>query len=249
VDAARILNKRLPLDLLVQAAASPKLPEHLRDGIALAAWTRAVILGDAIAANQLGQRLRDSVPKLAPHIAVYDKEPSAEGKKFTGAFAILHFPALRPYVDPSEGRAAQVDGIDNLRDNWWCPDVGARIGVTNFEKTWYNNSTQDNAPYAPDQELPIPGFLSPEQEKLAGAQWRKLSQIGTGPNYLAGVVLSYAKGHPGDPRVPEALHLSVYATRYGCVDKQTTRFSREAFTLLHQRYPKSSWAKKTKYWF
>jgi hypothetical protein len=49
--------------------------------------------------------------------------------------------------------------------------------------------------------------------------------------------------------VPEALHIAVTSTRYGCTDKDTGRWSKAAFQLLHKRYPKSEWAKKTPYWF
>ena len=69
------------------------------------------------------------------------------------------------------------------------------------------------------------------------------------PNYLAQQVIDWAKGHPDDKRVPEALHLAVRATRYGCTNKLTTNHSKKAFDLLHQRYPKSEWARKTKYHF
>ena len=48
-------------------------------------------------------------------------------------------------------------------------------------------------------------------------------------------------------RVPEALHLAVRATRYGCTDDETGQWSSKAFQLLRRRYPKSEWAAKTKY--
>lgn len=47
--------------------------------------------------------------------------------------------------------------------------------------------------------------------------------------------------------MPEALALSVRATRFGPGDADTTTWSKTAFTLLHQRYPKSEWTKKTPY--
>jgi hypothetical protein len=46
--------------------------------------------------------------------------------------------------------------------------------------------------------------------------------------------------------VPEALHLLVRATRFGTPD---SAISRRAYTRLHERYPGSSWAKKTPYFF
>ena len=67
--------------------------------------------------------------------------------------------------------------------------------------------------------------------------------------YFAPVVLDWAKTHPDDPRVPEALHYFVRATRYGCVDKSIGPYSRQAFDLLHKKYPASEWTKKTPYWY
>jgi hypothetical protein len=54
---------------------------------------------------------------------------------------------------------------------------------------------------------------------------------------------------PKDPRAPEALHLAVNANRYGCTGKQTGQLSKQAFDLLHRRYPASPWAAKTKFWY
>lgn len=82
----------------------------------------------------------------------------------------------------------------------------------------------------------------------AQQEWQKLSKIGAAPMYFAPVVLGWAKAHPDDPRVPEALHYFVRATRYGCVDKSIGPHSREAFDLLHRKYSKSEWTKKKPYW-
>jgi outer membrane protein assembly factor BamD (BamD/ComL family) len=62
-------------------------------------------------------------------------------------------------------------------------------------------------------------------------------------------VIQWANSHPADPRVPEALHLAVKTTRYGCTDKDSARWSKAAFDVLHNKYPNSPWTKKTPYWF
>ena len=49
--------------------------------------------------------------------------------------------------------------------------------------------------------------------------------------------------------VGEALHLVVRATRYGCLDADSGNYFRRAFTLLHKRYPRDPWTRKTPYWF
>jgi hypothetical protein len=58
----------------------------------------------------------------------------------------------------------------------------------------------------------------------------------------------WAKAHPDDSRVPEALHLAVRTTRY-TNGAHTTTFPKQAFVLLHTRYPKSPWTAATPYWY
>ena len=69
------------------------------------------------------------------------------------------------------------------------------------------------------------------------------------PDYLEPTVLAWAKAHPDDPRVPEALHLAVTAGHLSCSTGRTAEYSKQAFTMLHKSYPNSEWAKKTKYWY
>jgi len=93
-----------------------------------------------------------------------------------------------------------------------------------------------------------PEFLKASQS-LAGREASALHALGTGPNYLCRTVIDFATTNPADARVPEALHLAVKSTRYGCIDAETGRWSKAAFDLLHRRYPNTTWAKETKYWF
>ncbi len=86
-------------------------------------------------------------------------------------------------------------------------------------------------------------------KKAAQQEMDRLVSLGAAPNYLAAQVLAWAKKHPEDPRVPEALHRAVRATRVGCRDNDTARYSKLAFQFLHHQYPDSEWAKKTRYWY
>ena len=76
-----------------------------------------------------------------------------------------------------------------------------------------------------------------------------LQALGSAPNYLCRMAIDWTEKNPNDPRSPEALHLAVRSTRYGCTDKDTGRWSRAVFDLLHRRYPNTTWANNTKYWF
>ena len=68
-------------------------------------------------------------------------------------------------------------------------------------------------------------------------------------NYLCSEAIAWARAHPEDARVPEALYLAVEATHYGPADEASHAFSRQAFDLLHRGYANSEWAKKTRYWY
>ena len=80
-------------------------------------------------------------------------------------------------------------------------------------------------------------------------EWNDLVQKEAAAVWLGNQTLSYARKHPEDPRVPEALHLVVRATRYACGYADDGNISKSAFMLLHKKYPNSEWTKKTPYWF
>jgi hypothetical protein len=101
----------------------------------------------------------------------------------------------------------------------------------------------------PDGKASPPRFLNDAEKRAAAQERRKLAALPTAPNYLSAAAIAWAKRSPDDPRVPEALHLAVRTTRYGCVDDRSGPLSKEAFRLLHSRYPKSKWTRNTPYWF
>ena len=77
---AAILNQRMPLALLAQAAQSSLLPPNLRDALLVSTWTRATILQDSNTVQTLGQELGQRVPALQSYVASYaaaDRRPSS----------------------------------------------------------------------------------------------------------------------------------------------------------------------------
>ena len=185
-------------------------------------------------------------PALQPYVKQYEQAQTPEERRFASAFAILHFPGLRPFVDAAYPRTTPFQEIDDYRDNWWCQDMGNRAGDVNWVK---NFSYDDGQPVQKSPAMPFPAFLGTAERQRAASEWQRLSSYGTAARALPRIVIEWAKQHPEDTRVPEALHLAVRATRYGCEDGKPNPLSREAFTILHQNYPKSEWAKKTPFWF
>jgi hypothetical protein len=253
-DVAAKLNQRTPLALLTKAAQSRLLPANLRQALLVSTWSRAAILGHSAGALELGHRLGPDIPLAAKYLSEYDASPDESSREFAAVFTMMHFPGMRPYVTAGVLRETPLAKIDNYRDNWWGEDVGGHVGRQNFANGCGAWSTWREGNVAAEQSAPTltpesPSFLSPTERTAADGEWQRLRQIGPAPNYFGQVVLAWAKAHSDDPRVPEALHLVVRSSRYGCNNRETSRFSREAFELLHRQFGKSEWATKTPHWF
>jgi hypothetical protein len=227
-DATRIMNERLPLSVLKEATLKKVLPDYLRQRVALAAWTRAALLEDSEQSRALAPVVSGFYPELKPYLDPYLLASTAQERKVTALYILLKFPALRPLVDPITGQtmSRNLSKIDNYRGNWWCA-----------QETKDSSSTDSIH------------FLNATQEAAGKREHDQIAALGSAPNYLSRQAVEWAKRSPSDSRVPEALHLAVRSTRYGCTDKQTGRLSKAAFDLLKTRYASSPWAKKTKYWF
>ena len=258
LPVAAAFDLRTPLQLLALAAQGNTLPANLRQALLLATWSRAAILGDNTQAVALGKSLGQVVPSTAQYMSDYAAAKDSGAREFAAVFAMLHFPGMRPYVNQGILRETALEKIDDYRDNWWCKDFESLFKVPNDENsyTYLSYTQQVGIPVnqagssAPPSAAPAwPGFLSQSQRSSAEAEWKQLSQIDGAPNFFGKVVIAWARSHPNDPRVPEALHLVVRSTRYGCGDDDTGQFSLDAFDLLHIRYPKSEWTKKTPLWF
>jgi hypothetical protein len=232
-DSVAILNRQTPLRLLVEATSSMKLPANLRQDVTLAAWVRSVVLDDKASATALAQHLPESIRKV-----------SGTSTGFPAVLAILQNPGLRPYLEPGVSRLASYSYRDPFRDNWWCH---------NWQTQYYTSEQQRQKLNEPK---PV-SFLSADEQKTAEAEYQRLMQLPCAPTDLGQRILDYAKSHPSDPNVPEALALTVRATHFGSnewsPDKDAVAWNsavcKAAFQLLHQRYPQSPWTAQTPYYY
>ena len=227
--------------MLKEAVRSDVLPAGPRRDLAQAAWLRAALLSDTTTADELVPVLSRLVPEISELLNTYRTTTPPDEKKFAAIYAWLKAPGLEPVIDAGLGRETPLHQQDSYRDNWWCssylpPATDEEEGRKMVEFTALTNA-------AP------PRFLTPSEVERGATEWSALKALGTAPNYITRQVIQWANGHPDDPRVPEALHLAVKTTRYGCTDKDSSRWSKAAFDLLHRKYPTSPWTKKTPYWF
>jgi tetratricopeptide (TPR) repeat protein len=242
VDFTHPMNTAVPLELWNEAARGDVLPRSLQSEIARTGWARAVVLGDKTA-RPLAERTRELNPAWAAAVTDYLKQTDPAAAKFTAVFWMLRTPGMTVELRNGLGRTTAPARIDDLRDNWWqVVTLPAEPG-----DGWPRPQAMDLYPY---NAMGPSGFLAAAQKTAGEEQAQRLKEsAGNAVNYLCAAAIAWAKAHPQDPRVPEALHLAVRATRYGVTDKESSGFSKEAFELLHRKYPGSTWAKQTKYWF
>jgi len=90
-------------------------------------------------------------------------------------------------------------------------------------------------------------LLSETEAKIVTKEQEAIETLGPSVDFHCNNILAHAEAHPDDSRVPEALHLAVQLTRTnsGCGSEEKTKLSKRAFQLLHKRFPKTDWAKKT----
>lgn len=218
--AAGAINRFASLAQLAELQRDARLPERYRRELALIGFLRAALKGKAKEAAGFAAAAVAIEPDLQPLFAEWRAAPDADRQKFAAALLMLRQPGLSIDLWPTWGRNTPLEEMDSGRQNWWC------------------DATE--LPADSDRPTFLQGKEAPED---AGFGWL------SGPNHVGRMVLDYAKKYPDDPRLPEALHRTVRATRFGCFGSPFGEVSKGAFELLHKRFPKSEWAAKTKYWF
>ncbi|MFN7996343.1 MAG: hypothetical protein U0Q18_22215 [Bryobacteraceae bacterium] len=246
LDATRVLNRATPFRLLKRAALEASLPPELKNEALMTAFTRGLMLGEDL--SEIAKELGTAEPGIAAHTTEYLNESSDERRRFAAAFLLLHRPEARPYFASGITRQSRPGKLDPYRDNWWCPtDVQMELDSrANTTSRWYMATPNLLQRSAADD---MPEFLGGNASTEATQEMDKLGKLSAATDFLGGIVLFYAKAHPGDTRIPEALYWPVRAGHYGCADTNTWKTTREAFRVLQLRYPKTSWAKRTPTWF
>jgi hypothetical protein len=159
----------------------------------------------------------------------------SEQARFAALFIMLRIPSLSPWLWSSEYRTPNFAAPHYLGEVY-----GHSSGC------WHNSN-------APPTREPSPAtlrFLTSDQRLVAEREWKQIHAAESwGATYLARQTVDWARKHPDDPRLPEALHRAVQASRYRCTDANTGKYSKQAFDLLHGQYPESKWTARTKYWY
>ena len=240
-DAATLINHQVPQRLLTEAALDSTLPAPIQREFLMTAFTRAALLD--LEASALAQTLGTVDPKLTPLTKRYLDAPTPEDRRFAAAFLLLHQPEANPLIGAGITRDTAPGRLDSYRDNWWCPLD--KLPDAKRPGYWFERFEESR----PARPTLAPAFLSPQDLAETTAEHRRLATQPSSIDFLGGAVLAYAATHPNDPRLPEALHLTVRGARVSCSGKDSWKTTRAAFRLLHAHFPNSTWARKTQTWW
>jgi hypothetical protein len=235
---ARALSDQLPLASALALLREGRSSPRARAELAKAAWTKAVLLESWAQARALTPFLPQALrPAAAKALA-----GTGPRLRFQAALCLLDWPGLRPALEAGFGRQlvwnAEKTGSDPLaqsdalRDNWWC---GGKATA----------ALSQGVPPA----LTVPG-LGETERRAAREEKARLDRVPTAQVWFGQSILPFARAHPRDDRVPYALHRFIRTTRIPqCPAPVMTGLGREAFNLLHRRYPQSPWTRKTPFYF
>lgn len=230
-DSAAFFNSRMPIAELRKAAESQALPPYLREMVLPAAWIRAVVLYDQKDELPLAKEISQTSLNYGSSFVKYLNAKNETEREAYRLLTILSYPILDIDVGYGTGRGTTgATEIDSFRGNWWCSEFVDP----------YDESTGF---------IPEPQFLSAADREKASAEIALMKKSGNSATYLTRRTIKFAQANPRNPLTPQLLHLAVRSTRYGCTDGNTGTYSKQAFEILHSRYPKSKWTAQTPYWF
>jgi hypothetical protein len=239
-DSAYVLNYLAPLAKLNYAAHSRLLPAWSAADVALAGWTRAFMLNDMNTVRELAPIVARAHPDWQASL-VPETGDQADRWKFQAALLIARHHQFQPTVRVNYRTDLNTSG------SWWCP-VETQPAAPGQGDTLEIHSISWHLPVV---FAPLKQVFAQEDRDDRSRELSELHEKGSTEMFLAPIIFQWAKAHPDDPQVPEALHRLVVVTRYGCRngDPAIGQISRSAFDWLHKQYPKDRWTAQTPYWF
>jgi len=265
-EGGQELLNLLSTDALARLAAREELPRPLRARFARVAWARLYALRRRIP-EQLDRRMRALNPEIT---AGWTSRPGARPGNRPLLLDVLRSPGLNIVIADHQrgsGESAgysdapdltRIDTFEHSDNNWWCAWQPQRHSLRAAAAMYDSFLAPDEERWSERDPLAAAGAPAALGPLLASSfLWRSrdeaelaaLSAIPSAPETLAYTAIAW-RGSGSGAHQDEALALAVRATRYGC-QRQGGHgaWSRAAHAILHQRFPTSPAAARTRWWF
>lgn len=216
-------------DMIVLARASA-LDAVTRSRLASGAWMRADLLAKPALALEALAVLEPLASVLKDDIANYRNARSPAERRHLMLLTALSF-RLSPNMAENSWPIEAVEKDDVAASNWCA-----------FKA---DTATNASTPFP----WRLPAMPATGERELAASELSKLSALKTSTGFIGDHILKRARLQPADPDLPWLLHVVVASTRGGCRDQDASLMSREAFNLLHKRFPDNEWTRKTRFYY
>ncbi|MEA3015511.1 MAG: hypothetical protein QOI38_233 [Sphingomonadales bacterium] len=265
-EGGQELLNLLSTNALARLAAREELPRPIRARFARVAWTRLYALR-----RRIPERLDRQMRALNPEItAQWTSRPGARADSRPLLLDVLRSPGLNIVIADHQRTSSEsasyvgapdlvrIDTFEHSDNNWWCAWQPQRHSLRAAAAMYDSFLAPDEERWNDRDPLAAagaPAALGPllrssylwnarDEAELAG-----LAAIPSAPQRLAEAAVAW-RGSGSRDHQDEALALAVRATRYGC-QRQGGHgaWSRAAHALLHQRFPTSPAAARTRWWF
>ncbi len=249
-DTAVLLNQRLPVRVLAEAALSSTLPPNLRFQVAQSAWTRAVLLDKPEIARSVAPVLINCRSAWKPVLDGYAAASTPETRHLAGLFAMMRFASTEPFVREGEQRPEGFATYSEYRDNWWCgntSETGSDGKPVPLDDP-HHRSQLFGRPVVTTAVVPDPPFVTAADRAEGSAEIAALQEIPGAPDYFAREALANFRAHPGDPENSELLGQAERVVRNGCRTDATKELNHQLFTAVQTNFPNSPWAKRYTTW-
>ena len=185
-DAAYGMATFMPLPMMAQVVLAPGLPPNIKRDLALAVWTRAVLLDDAATARRWRKRLRRSfrsMPRIGKPIAT---PPAPRPERSRRRSSCSSLPAARARI-PIRARLH----VPARRDR------ASSAALRAVDDTPISNHDNVTSPACGDCALPVPliapPFITDWDKQIARTQSERLGKLPGGLAWLGAIVIPWAR--------------------------------------------------------
>jgi hypothetical protein len=217
---------------------------------------RSKLLGQE---SGLDDALVNSYPSLKKLMAAYKAAPTTEARRFSLAWLVINTWGMTPYLEAGISRhGTSIGDWDSLNENFWLPLAPLGSEKPSPDKAAISEPWGSQQFYgAEPMRAILKSYCQPVlRTLLSAASQRQLEAERRAiwnnhpSRFLGEPILAWANSHPHDSRVPEALYHLVKLPRWSIRRSAVgSKYSRQAFIVLHRQYPNSSWAKKADCWY
>ena len=237
-EGALWMDRGLAVRDMLALAQALKTPSPWRSRLAVAAWMRADLLGDAAGATEASTLVEQFVPSLKPVTTRYRAQPGAPERRHLLLMAALRH-NLSPDIlggNPDADATWPLQKPDEISAGMWC-----RIGA---------DDAADYFPSAIGKTLPpLPAPVVSGDPARRDVERKRLFDLHSATGTIGLHAIDWAAAHPADKDLPWLLHVAVASSRGGCVGADRSAIATKAWQVLHKRFPRSEWTEQTPYFY